>query len=292
MTGVELRGARTAALTALTMVAFAANSILCRLALGRNQIDAASFTLVRLASGAATLAAIRAFVRARRRARGEAWTRGRSTLVPAAMLFFYAAAFSFSYRSLTAGTGALILFGAVQITMILWALRSGERFRAIEGIGLVAALAGLVALVSPGLHAPDAVGSALMAIAGVSWGVYSIRGRGNADPLSETARNFILAVPAAVLVTAITLRNVHLSATGVALGVVSGAAASGVGYVIWYAALRGLTSIRAAMVQLTVPVLAAAGGVAFLNETVTLRLVGSAVLILGGVGLAVAGRPR
>lgn len=292
MTGPERRVARIALLTALAMVAFAANSILCRLALGAGRIDAASFTLVRLGSGAVSLALIRAAGRARGRARGEVVTRGRWHPLSAAMLFAYAAAFSFSYRSLTAGTGALLLFGAVQITMILWALRTGERFRAAEGVGLGAAVAGLVVLVLPGLRAPDPVGSALMAVAGIAWGVYSIRGRGTADPLSENARNFALSVPAAALVLVVALGSARLTGAGIAIAVLSGAVASGVGYVIWYAALRGLTSIRAAMVQLTVPVLAAAGGVLFLGESITMRLVGAAVLILGGVGLAVASRAR
>jgi drug/metabolite transporter (DMT)-like permease len=274
---------RTLLFTGVALVAFAANSILCRLALGPRLIDPASFAAVRLASGALMLGAIGAALRRPSSARPRAgWA-------SAGLLFLYAAAFSFAYTSLSAGTGALILFGAVQITMILAALRSGERFRAPEGVGLALALGGLAYLVSPGIAAPSALGSALMAVAGASWGVYSLRGRGAGDPLHDTAGNFLRAVPLAAAVSAITLRGAHVSAAGTALAATSGALASGLGYVAWYAALRGLTAIRAATVQLAVPVLAALGGVAFLSERITVRLVFSAVLILGGVALAVLG---
>ncbi|HEX7079242.1 MAG TPA: DMT family transporter [Candidatus Eisenbacteria bacterium] len=284
--------ARTASLTALAMIAFAANSILCRLALGPERIDAASFALVRLGSGAVTLSVIHAVVRAGERARGAVRIGARRALLPAAMLALYALCFSFAYRSLRAGTGALILFGSVQATMIAWAMRSGERFRAAEAVGLAAALGGLGVLVAPGLAAPDPSGAVLMGIAGIAWGVYSLRGRGSVDPIGDTARNFALAVAPGIAVAAVSLRGLHASGAGALLAVLSGAVASGLGYAIWYAALRGLTSIRAALVQLTVPILAAAGGVAFLDERITIRLVASAALILGGVGLAVAGRAR
>ncbi len=282
----QSRGAgrgRTLLLTGVALVAFAANSVLCRLALGPRRIDPASFAGIRLASGALMLAAIGAV------SRRPAAARSRAGWASATLLFLYAAAFAFAYTSLSAGTGALILFGAVQITMILAALRSGERFRAPEGVGLALALGGLLYLVSPGLAAPSAHGSALMAVAGVSWGVYSLRGRGAGDPLHDTAGNFLRAVPLAAAVCAASLRGAHLSAAGAGLAVASGALASGLGYVVWYAALRGLTAIRAATVQLAVPVLAALGGVAFLAERISLRLVLSAVLILGGVALAVLG---
>jgi len=274
----------TLLLTALALAAFAANSVICRAALGGHLIDAAGFTLIRLATGAATLLALHAGSR-----RGSRIT---FDFVQPAMLFLYAAAFSFAYLSLGAGTGALILFGCVQATMILAAFRSGERFQALEGTGLVLALGGLACLVAPGLTAPSPVGSALMALAGVSWGVYSLRGRRAGDALADTARNFALATPLSLVVVALALRQVHVSPAGVALAVASGAITSGLGYVAWFAALRGLTAIRAAIVQLAVPALAAAGGVAFLSERVTLRLVLSAVLILGGVGLAIARHSR
>ncbi len=282
-------GVRTLALTVLALVAFAANSVLCRLALGGRTIDAASFTLLRIASGAAMLLVIRSSVGTRADssppARRQGWT-------SAVMLFLYAAPFSFAYLSLTAGTGALILFGAVQATMILAALRSGERFNAFEGIGLCCALGGLAYLVFPGLKAPSPVGSALMALAGIAWGIYTLKGRGSDDSLGDTTRNFVRAAPLAVLVSLAAMPGARVEPRGAMLAIVSGAVTSGVGYAVWYAALRGLTAIRAATVQLTVPALAAAGGVMFLGESVTLRLVLSAILILGGVGVAIAGRRR
>jgi drug/metabolite transporter (DMT)-like permease len=272
------------------MVAFAANSVLCRMALGEQAIDAASFTAVRLASGALLLLGIRLLAgRASPRPRAPA---GRNRWAPAVMLFLYAIAFSYAYRSLSTGTGALILFGAVQATMILAALRASERLTPLEGMGLVLAVFGLVYLVLPGLSAPSPAGSALMALAGISWGVYSLRGRGSSDPLADTAGNFARAVLPVACVLAVTVRNADLSPRGTVLAVASGALASGLGYAVWYAALRGLTAVRAAVVQLSVPVLAAAGGVVFLGEQVTLRLALSGVLVLGGVGLAVAGRRR
>lgn len=270
--------------TLFALAAFAANSVLCRLALGGRAIDASSFALIRLGSGAVVLWLIRSASRKRSGA-GRGW-------VPPAMLFLYAAAFSFAYLSLSAGTGALILFGSVQATMILAALRSGERFRRLEVAGLVLALAGLAYLVSPGLSSPSPVGSALMVAAGAAWGVYSIRGRASVDPLGDTARNFLGAVPLAVGVSLLARGSAHVTPAGAWLAVTSGGLASGLGYVVWYAALGGLTAIRAAMVQLTVPVLAAFGGVVFLGEHVSLRLVLSAALILGGVGVAVTGRAR
>jgi drug/metabolite transporter (DMT)-like permease len=210
----------------------------------------------------------------------------------AALLFLYAAPFSFAYLRLSAGAGALILFACVQATMLIGAVRSGERFGWPEALGLAIALAGLTYLVSPGLAAPSPLGSALMAIAGISWGIYSLRGRGSPDPLGDTANNFVRAMPLALLVSVAAFRGAHLSPRGVALACASGAAASGLGYTVWFAALRGLTAIRASTVQLTVPVLAAAGGVLLLQESVTFRLVLSAMLVLGGVGLALAGRGR
>ena len=264
------------------MTAFAANSVLCRLALGSGAVDAASFTSVRIASGAAALLLISRLTAGQGRIAGS-WA-------SAAMLFLYAVAFSFAYRSLPAGTGALILFGSVQATMILAGLRAGERPRAAEWVGLAVALAGLVYLVLPGVAAPSLVGSLLMALAGVAWGVYSLRGRGATDALSATTGNFLRAVPLTLLASALGFlaqERTHASAQGVAWAVASGAVASGVGYVIWYAALRGLSATRAATVQLTVPVIAALGGVVFLAEEITLRLGIAAVLILGGVALAV-----
>lgn len=279
------RRARTVSATCFALIAFAANSLLCRQALGRSAIDAASFSTIRLVSGAVALLLI---ARSLRRGSGDI---GGSWL-SAALLFLYAVPFSYAYITLTAGTGALILFGAVQATMLAAALLSGERPHVLQWIGLVLALGGLVFLVLPGLAAPAPVGCVLMAIAGVAWGVYSLRGRGAPDPLSETTGNFARAVPLALGVSILAARHAEVSAGGAMLAVVSGALTSGVGYVAWYAALAGLTATRAASVQLSVPVLAAAGGVAFLAERITLRLVVSAIVILGGVALAMIGRQR
>ncbi len=273
----------TAALTGLALIAFAANSVLCRLALGGGSIDAASFTSVRLISGAVTLFLIALILKKR-----AVWRQGR--WISAAMLFVYAVAFSFAYLSLSAGTGALILFGAVQATMILAGLMSGERPGAREWGGVAVAVAGVVYLVSPGLTAPSPVGSALMALAGIGWGAYSLLGRGTKSPLADTTSNFLRTVPAAICVSLASIGHVHLSTNGVLLACASGAVASGVGYAIWYSALRGLTATRAATVQLSVPVIAALGGVIFLSEAITARLVVAAVLILGGVGVAVTAR--
>ena len=277
---------RTALCTMLALTAFAANSILCRLALEGPAIDAASFTTVRLLSGALTLLVFSSLAsKSSTSVRQGSWG-------AASLLFLYAVAFSFAYLSLSAGTGALILFAAVQLTMILAALLAGERPAQLEWLGLVAALAGLVYLVSPGLSAPSAAGSLLMGLAGVSWGLYSLLGRGVQDPVAVTTGNFVRSVPFTLLVSAVAFRSLELSGSGVLLAVVSGALTSGLGYVIWYAALPGLSATRAATVQLSVPVLAAVGGVLFLFETVTVRLLFSAVLILGGIGLSLLGRSR
>jgi drug/metabolite transporter (DMT)-like permease len=260
------------------------NSVLCRLALGASTIDAASFSTVRLLSGALMLLLISAAFK-----KGNL-TLARGSWTSATLLFVYAVAFSFAYISLSAGTGALILFGSVQATMLIAALHSGERPRVLEWIGLVLALIGLVYLVFPGLTAPQPLRSALMAIAGISWGFYSLRGRGTRDPLADTTGNFVRATPFIVVINLVMLRDVHISARGFIFAVLSGALASGVGYVVWYAALKGLTATRAATVQLVVPVLAALGGVILLSEDISTRLLISAMMILGGVGLALAGR--
>jgi drug/metabolite transporter (DMT)-like permease len=277
---------KTPVWTGFALVAFAANSVLCRLALGRASIDAASFSTIRLASGACILILITIAVNKK----SPAWHRGNA--ISALLLFLYAAAFSFAYNGLGAGAGALILFGSVQATMILFALRSGERPHVLEWSGLALALAGLVYLVFPGLSAPPLLSSTFMAVAGISWGLYSLRGRGAARPLDETTKNFVLALPLACVINLLMLGDAHVSRKGVMLAIVSGALASGVGYVVWYAALRGLTATRAATVQLAVPVLAAAGGVIFLSERISLRLLLAACVILGGVGLALLGRAQ
>jgi drug/metabolite transporter (DMT)-like permease len=283
------RARRVVAATILALIAFASNSILCRLALGSSRIDPASFTGVRIASGAVSLALIAVVAR---RGRASETRRSRAGWTSAFFLFLYAIAFSWSYVSLSAGTGALILFGCVQTTMLVSALRSGERPRFLEWVGLMIAVGGLVYLVSPGLSAPAPHGAALMAAAGVAWGVYSLRGRGSTDPLADTARNFRFAVPFALAVSAASLSRAHVEIDGAMLAAASGAISSGVGYVIWYDALRGLTATRAATVQLAVPVIAAWGGIAFLGESLSVRLVFAAVMILGGVGIALTARRR
>lgn len=273
---------RTALLTILALVAFAANSVLARLALGNVSIDAASFTTIRLICGALALMGIAALTGTRK----APAARARGNWISALMLFAYAAGFSFAYLDLAAGTGALILFGAVQVTMIAAALMRGERPRPVEWLGLGAALGGLVYLVSPGLAAPSVTGSALMGLAGVAWGIYSLRGGGVGDAIRVTRDNFVLAVPLALLVSLATMSRFEVSAAGALLAAISGAVTSGAGYAVWYTALRGLTATRAATVQLAVPILAAAAGVVLLAEGVSLRLLVSAVLILGGIGLS------
>jgi drug/metabolite transporter (DMT)-like permease len=266
-------------------VAFAANSVLCRLALHQATIDAATFSTIRLTAGAVTLLLVTAWMR-----RGASHVEG--SWISAGMLFLYAVPFSFAYTRLNTGTGALILFGCVQLTMMTAALWSGERPHPLQWLGLSLALAGLVYLVLPGLEAPSFAGAALMAVAGISWGVYSLRGRAAANPLAQTTSNFVRSVPFVLAVSLLTLPQFYVQRQGVLLAVASGALASGLGYVLWYAALRGLTSTRAAVVQLLVPILAAVGGVIFLAEVISLRLVLSAVIVLGGIALALIGRER
>ena len=276
---------RTVLLTIAAMLAFATNSLLCRLALGNHLIDAASFTAVRVIAGAVTLGLI---VLPR-------WRRGdhaRADWRAAAMLFVYMAFFSFAYLSLSAGTGALILFGAVQLTMFVVALRAGEHFPFGSWIGLTLAILGLVYLVSPGVTAPDPLGAVLMTIAGIAWGAYSLLGKVAIDPLAATANNFICSVPLVILSSLFFLSEFHSSPSGAALAVVSGAIASGLGYVIWYGAIRGLSATRAATVQLSVPVIASFGGVILLSEQLSPRLLLASAATLGGIAIVLSQRKR
>jgi drug/metabolite transporter (DMT)-like permease len=265
------------------MVAFAANSLFCRLALGQEIIDAASFATVRVVAGAVTLGLI---VLPRWRVRGRAPADWRAVT----MLFLYMAFFSFAYLSLSAGTGALILFGAVQLTMIIVSLNNGEQFPWLSWVGLILALLGLVYLVLPGVTAPEPVGAVLMAVAGIAWGFYSLLGKGATDPLEATANNFIWSVPLVLLTSVVFLGEIQLSRTGIVLAATSGAVTSGLGYVVWYVALRGLTTTRAATVQLSVPVIAALGGVVLLSEEITFRLLVASAATLGGVAIVLAQR--
>ncbi|WP_024459522.1 DMT family transporter [Marinimicrobium sp. LS-A18] len=266
----------------LAMVAFAGNSLLCRVALAAGEIDAASFTTVRLVSGAAILAALVSY-RRKPRAFGGSW-------LSAFALFAYAAGFSFAYLDLSAATGALVLFGAVQATMIGVGVWSGERLNGRQILGVLAAVAGLAALLLPGVEAPPLSGALLMLGAGVAWGVYSLRGRGLGDPTHETAGNFIRAVPMAVVLSVLFYSSAEIAPVGVLYAVASGALASGLGYAIWYMALPHLRATTAATIQLSVPALAAVGGVIVLSEPVTLRLAVCSIAILGGVGLFIASK--
>jgi drug/metabolite transporter (DMT)-like permease len=272
--------------TLAALAAFAANSLLCRRALGLELIDAGAFTLVRIASGALMLAVIVAL----RKPEGPRFD---GTWPSAAALFAYAIGFSLAYRSLSAGVGALLLFGSVQITMIAWGIFKGERPRLWEWMGLAIAVVGLVYLVADRhVGALSWSGSLLMMVAGASWGVYSLRGRGARDPIAATAGNFVLATPLALFAWLLLLRTTSVTTPGLALAITSGALTSGLGYVLWYIALPGLPAIRAALVQLAVPVVTALAAVALLGEVITTRLVVASVLILGGITLAIVTRLR
>jgi drug/metabolite transporter (DMT)-like permease len=268
---------RTATLTAASLACFAANSLLCRAALGPRLVDPATFTSVRLVSGAAALAVLLALARRARPAGG--------TFGSALALFLYAAAFSLAYVRIGAGVGALLLFAAVQATMVGWSALRGERPRRLQAIGLAVALAGLAWLAAPGASAPDPAGAALMLGAGAAWGAYSLRGRGARDPLAITAHNFLLGVPLAGALSGALARDASATPAGLALAAASGALASGGGYSLWYAALPALGATRAAAVQLAVPVIAGIGATALLGERLTLRIAVAAAVILAGIGL-------
>jgi drug/metabolite transporter (DMT)-like permease len=266
-------------LTSLAMMAFAGNSLLCRIALKHTGIDAASFTLIRLVSGALMLWLV---VRMRR---GDA--SGSGNWLSACALFAYAAGFSYAYVSLPAASGALLLFGAVQATMIGYGLWKGERLAKAQIAGLMLAVVGLVGLLLPGLSAPPFQGALLMLFAGFSWGIYSLRGKGAGDPTRVTAGNFLRAAPVAVVLSLFMLSRASLDAAGVGYAIASGALASGIGYAIWYTALPALKATHAATVQLSVPVIAALGGIVFLGEPISVRLVFASVAILGGIALVI-----
>lgn len=274
-----MSASRVLLLTVVAMLAFAANSLLCRVALRETGIDAASFTTMRIASGALVLWLI---VRVRQGGIGRHGSWG-----SAAALFAYAAAFSYAYLSLPAAVGALLLFGAVQATMIGYGLVRGERFSARQTVGLVLAAGGLLGLMLPGVSAPPLQGAVLMIVAGVAWGVYSLRGRGGGDPTASTAGNFVRALPFALVLSLLMLPHARLAADGVLYALASGALASGLGYAIWYAALPGLRATQAATVQLSVPVIAAFGGALFLGEAITVRLLLASVAVLGGIALVI-----
>jgi drug/metabolite transporter (DMT)-like permease len=285
------------------MIAFASNSLLCRTALKESSIDPATFTFARIFSGALALwlvMSVRKMLTVNTTATplvdsfsNSAPVTRRSSLrygnwISAVALFAYAAGFSFAYTSLSAGTGALLLFGAVQATMILWGLLTGERLNTIQIVGFILAVAGLVMLVFPGLSAPPLIGSILMLGAGVAWGIYSLRGKGERNPASVTTGNFVRAVPFAAALSIIFAPWANYNLAGINYAAISGAVTSGLGYVIWYSALPGLKAASAAIVQLSVPVLAATGGILLLGEPITVRCMLASVAVLGGIALVVA----
>ena len=269
-------------LTTVAMIAFAANSLLCRAALKRGTIDAASFSSIRIVAGAIALWIILRMRKSHRGATGSWWS--------AAALFCYVGAFSFAYNTLSAGIGALLLFAAVQSSMIVWGFWRGERFHIRQWIGFAVACAGLVVLLLPGISTPPLTGAVLMLGAGVAWGIYSLRGKGGGDPIAATAGNFLRAAPMTLLLSAFFLTSMRIDAIGATYAVISGAITSGLGYVIWYSALPGLTATTAATVQLSAPVIAALGGILFLGETFTSRIAGASIAVLGGIALVITKR--
>lgn len=280
--GPSVSAARVVILTLLAMIAFAANSLLCRLALRGTAIDAASFTSIRMIAGALTLPLI---------VRLEGGSiRGAGNWPSALALFAYAAGFSFAYVSLPASTGALLLFGAVQMTMIGYGIRAGERFTPRQWIGLACAMAGLVGLLLPGLSAPPPGGAALMIAAGIAWGIYSLRGKGSKNPTAVTAGNFLRAAPFALALSAAVHTHTAPDYTGILYAALSGAVTSGIGYAIWYAVLPALKAANAATVQLSVPLIATLGAVVVLGEGLTLRIVLASLAILGGIAMFVMQR--
>jgi drug/metabolite transporter (DMT)-like permease len=267
-------------LTSLAMIAFAGNSLLCRIALRQSGMDAASFTTIRLVSGAVLLWLI---VRIRHPSKPS----GSGNWLSAIALFIYAAGFSFAYTSLPAASGALLLFGAVQITMISYGLWFGERLGILQLLGFVLAFGGLIGLLLPGLSAPPLIGSLLMMGAGIAWGIYSLRGRGAGDPTSVTAGNFMRAAVISAAMSLALYNDASINNDGVWFAIASGALASGIGYSIWYTALPGLKATNAATAQLSVPVIAALGGIVFLGEPLSMRLIGATIAILGGIALVI-----
>ncbi|CUS48446.1 MAG: DMT superfamily drug/metabolite transporter [Idiomarinaceae bacterium HL-53] len=284
-----MRRSQIVIFTTLALLAFAGNSILCRLALATTSIDPASFTTLRLISGALALWFIvlvrSGFTPTSNHPHKNDWQ-------SAIALFIYAAAFSFAYVSLATGTGALMLFGAVQATMISAGIWRGERFNVIQIIGFFGALIGLIGLLLPGATAPSLHGGGLMLIAGIAWGVYSLRGKKALAPTLMTTRNFMLAAPLSVLLSFVFIEKATLDSAGAYYAILSGAVTSGVGYAIWYAVLPSLRATHAATLQLSVPVIAAIFGITFLNELISMRLVAASLLILGGIALVVLSPPR
>ncbi|SSB98547.1 Threonine/homoserine efflux transporter RhtA [Pseudomonas sp. 43mfcvi1.1] len=274
--------ARLIAMICFAMLAFAANSLLCRLALKHTNIDAASFSVVRLASGALVLWLICALRRSSSTIKGS-WK-------GAAALFVYVFAFSFAYRHLETGTGALLLFGAVQLSMVLYGVFKGERMHTLAVVGFVLAIVGLVSLLLPGAAAPDRVSALTMLLSGVAWGIYSLLGKTVADPLATTTGNFLRSIPLVLMASVPFLSALRWDPQGILYAVLSGALASGVGYAVWYVAVRHLAAFQAATVQLSVPILASLAGIVFLGESLSVRMVLASIAVLGGVALVLGGK--
>ena len=271
-------------LTMLALLAFAGNSVLCRIALDNNVIDAASFTSIRLFSGIIFLLFLVA-VKSK-----EKINLKKGSWLSASFLFLYALTFSYGYITLDTGTGALILFGAVQVTMILYSLIKGRKLLFIEWVGLLFAALGLCVLLLPGASAPSLNGFILMAMSGAAWGAYTLAGKGSQNPLVDTAHNFLKTLPLIAIVTLLTLDNIQLSNKGIMLAIISGAVMSGLGYAIWYSVLTKLSVTQAATIQLSVPIIATIGGVIFSSELVTIKLVLASILVLGGVLIVTLGK--
>ena len=271
-------------LTSIALIAFAANSVLARLALGRNAIDASGYTSIRLLSGAIVLFIIIQFNNNKK----DSFLKG--NWLPGFMLFLYAVTFSYAYISLDTGTGALIIFGAVQITMIIFSIYSGNKLHITKWIGVIIAFTGFVNLVLPGVNTPSIIEFVLMTLSGIAWGIYTIIGLDSKNPLIDTSNNFIKTIPFVVILLIITFKKENYSLEGIILAVISGGITSAIGYTIWYMALRKLTSIQASVVQLMVPVIAALGGVLFMSEVITQRLAISSLLILGGILIVTLGK--
>ena len=275
---------RTIIYTFMALIAFAANSVLCRKALGENKIDASGFTIIRLLSGAIVLIIILSLSKNKKNKETKgSWYSG-------TMLFLYAVTFSYAYITLDTGTGALIAFGSVQITIILYSIFSGHKLHWMEGLGTMIAFSGFVYLILPGVNSPPIKGFILMTIAGIGWGIYTLNGQGSKDPLKDTAYNFIRTFPFLILLFLFTMKDISYSLEGILLAVISGTVTSGIGYTIWYIALRGLTNVQSAVVQLLVPVIAAFGGVVFVSEVITFRLSLASLLILGGILVVTLGK--
>jgi drug/metabolite transporter (DMT)-like permease len=270
--------------TFLALLAFAGNSVLCRLALGENVIDAASFTSIRLLSGALVLGLILKVVQPKT----EVASKG--SWFASLMLFIYAVTFSYAYIYLDTGIGALILFASVQMTIIMIGMYSGNKLYLVEWLGVIVSFFGFVYLISPELTSPSFFGFILMCIAGVAWGFYTLAGKNSDNPLSDTTYNFIRSIPLVLILMGLTIQNMNLSQEGILLAILSGGITSGIGYTLWYIALGGLSAIQAAVVQLLVPVMAAIGGVLFADEYFSVRLVISSGIILGGILIIVIGK--